>query len=205
MPDHHPVPQSQINQILVEEAKAGNAVVRLKGGDSYVFGRGGEELAFCQLHQVPVEVVPGITSAISVPAAVGIPVTHRGVASGFTVVSGHLPIPPMDGGCDHTVVVLMGVATLSETAANLAKGKRGLGCPVAIIQEGFGSRQKVVFGTLGNIAELAQNAGIQSPAVIVVGDVVLLSPLAREQLVEADLVDQAEDLRIALTQKENHD
>jgi uroporphyrin-III C-methyltransferase/precorrin-2 dehydrogenase/sirohydrochlorin ferrochelatase len=205
MPEHHPVPQGQINQILVDEAKAGNAVVRLKGGDSYVFGRGGEELAFCQLNQVPVEVVPGITSAISVPAAVGIPVTHRGVASGLTVVSGHLPIPPMDGGCDHTLVVLMGVATLRETAANLAIGKRGQGCPVAIIQEGFGSGQKVVFGTLGNIAGLAQKAGIQSPAVIVVGDVVLLSPLAREQLVEADLVDKAEDLRIELTQKENHD
>jgi uroporphyrin-III C-methyltransferase/precorrin-2 dehydrogenase/sirohydrochlorin ferrochelatase len=176
MPDHHPVPQDEINQILVDQAKAGKNVVRLKGGDPYVLGRGGEELAFCEANGVSVQVVPGVTSAISVPAAVGIPVTHRGVATGFTVVTGHEALEGIDGSRDHTVILLMGVSALKESAAALAAGKRGAQCPVAIIEDGYGPNQRVSFGTLETIPQVAMDRGVKSPAVIVVGDVVLLSP-----------------------------
>jgi len=182
MPDHHPVPQEEINQILVDQANAGKNVVRLKGGDPYVLGRGGEELAFCQSNGVEVQVIPGVTSAISVPAAVGIPVTHRGVATGFTVVTGHEALVGIDGSRDHTVILLMGVSALSESAAALASGKRGAGCPVAIIEDGYGPGQRVSFGTLETIAEVAADRGVKSPAVIVVGDVVLLSPFAPQDI-----------------------
>jgi uroporphyrin-III C-methyltransferase / precorrin-2 dehydrogenase / sirohydrochlorin ferrochelatase len=178
LPDHHPVPQDEINRILVEQAQAGKRVVRLKGGDPYVLGRGGEELDFCVEHGIEVEVLPGITSAISVPAAAGIPVTHRGVATGFTVITGHDGVASVGGGRDHTVVILMGVSRLAESVAVLAAGERGLECPVAIIEDGYGPNQRVSFGTLGSIASVASEKGVKSPAVIVVGDVVLRSHLA---------------------------
>ena len=178
LPGSHPVPQDEINALLVEHARAGRRVVRLKGGDPYVLGRGGEEAAHCRAAGVPVEVVPGVTSAISVPAAVGIPVTHRGVADAFTVRTGHQAVDAAPGGRDHTLVLLMGVATLARTAAALAAGERGDGCPVAVVQDGWGPRQRTVFGTLATIAAVVRDAGIRSPAVTVVGDVVLLSPLA---------------------------
>ena len=183
MPDHHPIPQDEINQILVDQAKAGKKVVRLKGGDPYVLGRGGEELKFCAQHGISVEVVSGVTSAISVPAAVGIPVTHRGVATGFTVVTGHEAIAPIPGGRDHTVVILMGVSALADSAKALAEGSRGAQCPVAIIEDGFGPNQRVTFGTLETIASLAVQKAVKSPAIIVVGDVVLQSEFAPAQLV----------------------
>ena len=171
-PNNHPVPQEEINQILVDQAKLGKKVVRLKGGDPYVLGRGGEELDFCIANGVQVEVVPGITSAISVPALAGIPVTHRGVATSFTVTTGHVPVSEITGGRDHTVVILMGVATLAETAANLAAGVRGPECPIAVIEDGYGSDQRITRSTLGDIAKVAEQVGIKSPAVIVIGDVV---------------------------------
>jgi uroporphyrin-III C-methyltransferase/precorrin-2 dehydrogenase/sirohydrochlorin ferrochelatase len=182
MPDHHPIPQEEINQILVAQALAGKKVVRLKGGDPYVLGRGGEELKFCAEHGVQVEVVPGVTSAISVPAAVGIPVTHRGVSTGFTVITGHEALQPIAGGRDHTVVILMGVNALKESAAALASGERGVDCPVAIIEDGYGENQRVSFGTLGTIAGIAKERKVQSPAIIVVGDVVLQSEFAPAEL-----------------------
>jgi uroporphyrin-III C-methyltransferase/precorrin-2 dehydrogenase/sirohydrochlorin ferrochelatase len=182
MPDHHPIPQEEINQILVDQALAGKKVVRLKGGDPYVLGRGGEELKFCAEHGVAVEVVPGVTSAISVPAAVGIPVTHRGVSTGFTVITGHEALQPIAGGRDHTVVILMGVNALKESAAALASGERGADCPVAIIEDGYGENQRVSFGTLGTIAGIAKERKVQSPAIIVVGDVVLQSEFAPAEL-----------------------
>ena len=118
-PGHHAVPQSRINDILVEEAARGLGVVRLKGGDPFVLGRGGEERDACQAHGIRVEVVPGVTSAVAVPAAAGIPVTHRGVARGFTVVTGHDDIPVLPPGSDHTLVLLMGVHLLGQTARRL--------------------------------------------------------------------------------------
>lgn len=178
LPGHHPVPQGEINRILVEHALAGKRVVRLKGGDPYVFGRGGEELDYCRAHGVEVEVVPGVTSAISVPAAVGIPVTYRGIANGFTVVTGHEELTDVPGGRNHTLIVLMGVSGLAGSAALLAAGARGGDCPVAIIEDGYGDDQRVTIATLETIAATAALRGVRSPAVIVIGDVVSLSPYA---------------------------
>ena len=174
-PDNHPVPQDEINAILVREAQSGKRVVRLKGGDPYVFGRGGEELIACAEAGIEVEVVSGISSSISVPAIAGIPVTHRGIATGFTVVTGHEAVRNIAGGRDHTVVILMGVSTLVDSAAALATEGRGFNCPVAIIEDGFGPNQRVTIATLGTIASIAEATGVKAPAVIVIGDVVSLS------------------------------
>ncbi|MBP7818916.1 MAG: uroporphyrinogen-III C-methyltransferase [Rhodoluna sp.] len=174
-PDNHPVPQDEINAILVREAQSGKRVVRLKGGDPYVFGRGGEELIACAEAGIEVEVVSGISSSISVPAIAGIPVTHRGIATGFTVVTGHEAVRNIAGGRDHTVVILMGVSTLADSAAALATEGRGFNCPVAIIEDGFGPNQRVTIATLGTIASIAEATGVKAPAVIVIGDVVSLS------------------------------
>jgi uroporphyrin-III C-methyltransferase/precorrin-2 dehydrogenase/sirohydrochlorin ferrochelatase len=176
------VPQDEINRILVREALAGNRVVRLKGGDPYVLGRGGEEAIYCREHGVEVEVVPGVTSAVSVPAAAGIPVTHRGLAKAFTMISGHEELSNVPAGSDHTVVLLMGVGTLRESAAALAANGRGPDCPVAIVENGYGPDQRVTIGTLGSIAAQAEAVGVANPAVVVVGDVVRLSPLAAAHL-----------------------
>lgn len=180
LPGHHPVPQDEINRILVEQALLGHRVVRLKGGDPYVLGRGGEEESYCRDHGVPVEVVPGVTSAISVPAAAGIPVTHRGVAKGFSVITGHEDIRQQAGhippGSDHTLILLMGVSLLRSSAASLISGGRTPSTPVAVIEDGWMESQRVTTGTLETIADLAEARGVKSPAVIVVGDVVALSP-----------------------------
>jgi uroporphyrin-III C-methyltransferase / precorrin-2 dehydrogenase / sirohydrochlorin ferrochelatase len=160
-PGHHPVPQSRINDILVEEARRGLGVVRLKGGDPYVLGRGGEEREACEAHGIPVEVVPGVTSAVSVPAAAGIPVTHRGVARGFTVVTGHDDIPALPTGRTMDLLVAHG---------------RSTDCPVAIVERGFMPTQRTTVGTVATIARLAAAAAVEAPAVVVVGDVVRLSP-----------------------------
>lgn len=172
---HHPVPQEEINRILVAEAVAGRGVVRFKGGDPYVLGRGGEERLACEAAGVRVEVVPGITSAVSVPAAAGIPVTHRGLARGFTVVTGHEDVPALPPGTDHTLVLLMGVATLRRTAELLVENGRPAGCPVGIVERGWTPEQRVTLGTLSDIADRADGVGVASPAVVVVGDVVRLA------------------------------
>ncbi|MEO7447069.1 MAG: uroporphyrinogen-III C-methyltransferase [Humibacillus sp.] len=175
-PGHHPVPQSRINDILVEEAQRGLGVVRLKGGDPYVLGRGGEERDACEAHGIPVEVVSGVTSAVSVPAAAGIPVTHRGVARGFTVVTGHDDIPVVPTGSDHTLVLLMGVTQLARTTALLVEHGRSRECPVAVIERGYAPDQRTTVGTVETIAGLAAGRGVRAPAVVVVGDVVRLGP-----------------------------
>lgn len=176
LPDHHPVPQDEINRLLVEHAHAGKVVVRLKGGDPYVLGRGGEERLACEAAGVAVEVVPGVTSAIAVPAAAGIPVTHRGVATGFSVVTAHdelgeLPVSP-----GHTIVMLMGVRRLAESARSLVAAGHAPGTPVAVVERGFAPDQRTTVGTLGTIADLCVQRGVRSPAVTVVGEVVRLSP-----------------------------
>lgn len=174
-PSNHPVPQSEINALLVQHALAGRDVVRLKGGDPYVLGRGGEELAACRAHGIEVEVVPGVTSAVAVPAAAGIPLTHRGVARGFSVVTGHDGAASVHGGPDHTLVLLMGVSRLADTAAALVTAERPADTPVAVVEDG-GRRTTV--GTLATIADRAAEAGVRPPAVIVVGDVVRLRDVA---------------------------
>ncbi|SCL67237.1 uroporphyrinogen-III C-methyltransferase [Micromonospora citrea] len=172
--------QEEINRILVERALAGKAVVRLKGGDPYVFGRGGEELLACAAAGVPVTVVPGVTSAISVPAAAGVPVTHRAVAHEFTVVSGHVaPDSPASlvrwealAGLRGTLVVLMGLKNLAAIAGTLVGHGKDPATPVAVVQEGTTGAQRDLRTTLGAVAADVAAAGLRPPAVVVIGDVV---------------------------------
>lgn len=185
-PGHHPVPQSEINRILVEEALKGHRVVRLKGGDPYVLGRGGEEAEYCRQHGVEVEVVSGVTSAISVPAAAGIPVTHRGLAKGFSVVTGHEELSEVPARPDHTIVLLMGVGQLRESASALGEAGLPADTPVGIVENGYLPDQRVTIGTLGSIADQAEAAGVANPAVIVIGDVVRVSPFAPSHFKTAD-------------------
>lgn len=175
-PGHHPVPQEEINRILVEHARAGRRVVRLKGGDPFVLGRGGEEAAACRAAGVPVEVVPGVTSAVSVPAAAGIPVTHRGLAKQFTVVSGHDGLEWRSlAAVEGTLVFLMGVSRLADTAAALVTHGKDPSTPAAIVEDGYGPRQRTTTGTLATIAALAAERDVRPPAVIVVGSVATLA------------------------------
>ncbi|MEO3779751.1 uroporphyrinogen-III C-methyltransferase [Micromonospora sp. B11E3] len=177
--------QEEINQIIVDRARAGAFVVRLKGGDPYVFGRGGEELLACAAAGVPVTVVPGVTSSIAAPAAAGIPVTHRGVAHEFTVVSGHVaPDSPASlvrwdalAALRGTLVVLMGLKNLAAIAATLVAHGRPADTPAAVVQEGTTGGQLVLRSTLGAVAADVVAAGLRPPAVVVLGDVVdVLSP-----------------------------
>ncbi|MFG1660353.1 uroporphyrinogen-III C-methyltransferase [Micromonospora chersina] len=172
--------QEEINRILVDRARAGKVVVRLKGGDPYVFGRGGEELLACAEAGVPVTVVPGVTSAISVPAAAGVPVTHRAVAHEFTVVSGHVaPDSPASlvrweslAGLRGTLVILMGLKNLAAISATLVAHGKPAGTPAAVIQEGTTTAQRAIRSTLGTVAADVQAAGLRPPAIVVIGDVV---------------------------------
>jgi uroporphyrin-III C-methyltransferase/precorrin-2 dehydrogenase/sirohydrochlorin ferrochelatase len=172
--------QEQINALLVEHARAGRRVVRLKGGDPFVFGRGMEELQACVAAGVPVEVVPGVTSAIAVPALAGVPVTHRGLTHEFVVVSGHLPPGHPDSLVDWaalgrlrgTVVVLMGVDTAGAIAAALVEHGRDPGTPVAVVSDGSIATQRRLRTTLASLADTMAAEGVRPPAVWVVGEVV---------------------------------
>jgi uroporphyrin-III C-methyltransferase/precorrin-2 dehydrogenase/sirohydrochlorin ferrochelatase len=172
--------QEEINRILVERALEGKFVVRLKGGDPFVFGRGGEEAIACVEAGVPVLVVPGVTSSIAAPALAGIPVTHRGVAHEFTVLSGHVPPEsaaslvdwPALGRMRGTLVVLMGLKNLAKIADRLIAEGRPAETPAAVVQEGSTAHQRSLRGTLGSIASDAAEAGIRPPAIVVIGDVV---------------------------------
>ena len=174
--------QEQINELLVDRARAGKRVVRLKGGDSFVFGRGYEELEACVAAGVPVEVVPGITSAIAVPELAGIPVTHRGMTHEFVVVSGHVPpghpASLVDwaalGRLRGTVVVLMGVDTAPAIAAALVEHGRDPQTPVAVVSDGATPAQRTVRTTLAGLGQAIADEGVRPPAVWVVGDVVAL-------------------------------
>ncbi|WP_422773575.1 uroporphyrinogen-III C-methyltransferase [Plantactinospora sp. WMMC1484] len=172
--------QEEINRVLVDRALAGARVVRLKGGDPYVFGRGGEEALACAAAGIPVTVVPGVTSSVAAPAAAGIPVTHRGVAHEFTVVSGHLPPDHPDSLVDWsalarlrgTLVVLMGLNNLAAIATALQAHGRPPEAPAAVVQEGTTDGQRVLRSTLDAVAAEARAAGFRPPAVVVFGDVV---------------------------------
>ena len=176
----HYVPQEETNELLLELASRWDLVVRLKGGDPYLFGRGAEEEAFLRSHGVGVQVVPGVTSAVAVPAAVGIPLTHRDCASAVVIATGHHRgdncCDPLDwaqiGALGATVSVLMGVRRLPEIVGGLMAGGRSAETPAALIQWGTTERQREVFATLGTIAEEARQAGLGAPSVLVVGDVV---------------------------------
>jgi uroporphyrin-III C-methyltransferase / precorrin-2 dehydrogenase / sirohydrochlorin ferrochelatase len=176
-PGRHPVPQDEINRLLVEHARAGRHVVRLKGGDPYVFGRGGEEVAACEEAGVSVSVVPGISSAFAVPLSAGIPVTYRKLARQVTVLAGHDSGGPIDADWislargDGTLVILMGVRSLAHISAALLRCGMKQETPVAIIENGCTPEQRVTTALLPEIAAVAEERGVRSPAVIVIGDV----------------------------------
>ncbi|MEV0946308.1 uroporphyrinogen-III C-methyltransferase [Rhodococcus sp. NPDC049939] len=171
--------QEAINATLIEGAKAGKFVVRLKGGDPYVFGRGYEEIEACTAAGVPVTVVPGITSAISVPSAAGIPVTHRGVSHEFVVVSGHLAPGHPDSLVDWsalarlkgTIVLLMAVERIEAFATVLMQGGRAVDTPVAVIQEGTLRTQRTLRADLQTVAARVKEEHIRPPAIVVIGPV----------------------------------
>jgi uroporphyrin-III C-methyltransferase/precorrin-2 dehydrogenase/sirohydrochlorin ferrochelatase len=172
--------QEEINRILVDRARAGRFVVRLKGGDPFVFGRGGEEVLACAEAGLAVTIVPGVTSAFGVPALAGIPVTHRGVAHEVVVVSGHVaPDDPESlvdwsslGRLRGTLCLLMGLTNLPAIAAALLANGRDPDTPVAVVQDGTTAAQRTVRGRLAEIAATVAEAGVRSPAVVVVGAVV---------------------------------
>ncbi|MFJ3403172.1 uroporphyrinogen-III C-methyltransferase [Promicromonospora sp. NPDC090134] len=184
-PGRHPVPQERINELIVEHALAGAHVVRLKGGDPFVLGRGGEEVLACVAAGVPVEVVPGITSAVAVPGLAGIPLTHRGVTTGFHVVSGHCAAGPTAGtsgpldeaalSCVRfgtaTLVVLMGVRSLGAIVAQCLAAGADPGTPVAMVENGSTPEQRVTRARLDEAAGVAAARGVRSPAVVVIGHV----------------------------------
>jgi uroporphyrin-III C-methyltransferase / precorrin-2 dehydrogenase / sirohydrochlorin ferrochelatase len=173
-PRHHPVPQAEINRILVERARRGLTVVRLKGGDPFVYGRGGEEVHACREAGVDVTVVPGISSAFAVPLLAGIPVTQRGVSSSVHVSSGHSGADPgmlAALAAGSTVVLLMAVASLAAICEAAAGHGVAPDLPVAVVENGSTDRQRVTFATLSTAARVAADAGVRSPAVVVIGAV----------------------------------
>jgi uroporphyrin-III C-methyltransferase/precorrin-2 dehydrogenase/sirohydrochlorin ferrochelatase len=191
-PQHHPVPQHEINEILIDRARRGLRVVRLKGGDPFVYGRGGEEVAACLAAGVPVEVVPGLTSVVSVPQAAGIPVTHRGTAAALHVVNGQdAPTAATLAALrdpQTTTVVLMGVSALGRfAAAGLAAGAEP-DLPVAIVESGHTDAQRTTHTTLAAAAAAAAVGGVRNPAVMVFGHVA-----AADLLMPALLSDAAGD------------
>lgn len=173
-PGNHLMSQEEINTILIERARQGLRVVRLKGGDPFILGRGGEEALACQENGIPFEVVPGVTSATSVPAAAGIPLTHRGIAAAFTVLSGHEGLHPSVKDSEQTHVVLMGVEQIGHIVAAFINSGWLASTPVAVIERGWTSKQRTTIGTLSDIVEKAIEFNILSPAVIVIGKVVEL-------------------------------
>ncbi|HJP66827.1 MAG TPA: uroporphyrinogen-III C-methyltransferase [Actinomycetota bacterium] len=171
--------QQDINAVLVAEARQGKVVVRLKGGDPFVFGRGGEEALACAEAGVPFEVVPGVSSAVAAPAFAGIPVTHRGVASSFAVVTATgsagrtIDLGPVARGAD-TLIVLMAAGRLDEVCGHLIAGGRAADEPAAVVESATGERQRVVTGRLDDLAAKASRARIRPPATLIVGAVVAL-------------------------------
>jgi uroporphyrin-III C-methyltransferase len=179
----HPVKQDEINEIIYQSSLKYENVVRLKGGDPFVFGRGGEEALYLKERGIKFDIIPGITSAISVPAYAGIPVTQRGVVSSFRVITGHeapgKAVSQIDWNSfntDETLVFLMGLHNLEKISTKLIEAGKSKDYPVAVISKGTTKDQKVVVGTLENIVQKAKD--FETPALIVVGEVVNL----REEL-----------------------
>lgn len=182
-PNHHPVPQDQINQILIERALAGKNIVRLKGGDPYVFGRGGEEAESLSQHHIPFEIIPGISSSIGGLAYAGIPVTHRDYASSFHVVTGHLcqgnepqnwrALAQLEG----TLIVLMGMTRQEQICQLLIDNGKSPDTPAAAVMYASQQRQKIAKGTLSTLKQEIERKKIEAPALIVIGKVVNLSEI----------------------------
>jgi uroporphyrin-III C-methyltransferase len=187
LPDRHVLRQEKINELLVEKAKAGLVVTRLKGGDPFVFGRGGEEAMVLHENGIPYEVVPGVTAGIAAPAYAGIPVTQRGVASSFAVIAGHespdkeqssINWEKISTGVD-TLAFYLGVKNLPLICEQLVRYGRDPQTPVALVQWGTMPEQRTVTGTLETIVSVAAESEIENPAIILVGDVVNLRESVR--------------------------
>ncbi len=182
----HAMEQKEISLLLIDRARQGKNVARLKGGDPFVLGRGGEEAEILKANDIPFEVVPGVSSAYAVPAYAGIPVTHRRLASSFTVITGHEDPEKGESSIDwkkistggDTLVFLMGMGNLAHIVDKLVQNGRPQSTPVAVISQGTSSKQRTITGTLEDIAKRARKEGFEPPAVIVVGEVVKL----REQI-----------------------
>lgn len=179
LPYHHPTSQERIQELIIERARQGQTVVRLKGGDPFVFGRGGEEVSACRAAEVDVRVVPGVSSAIAVPAAAGIPVTHRGVSRAFTVLSGHQPPTGAEletlARLQSTLVILMGMASLTQTVTGLMAAGMNPATPAAVVERGFSDSQRTTAGCLADLPGLVGRVGVTSPAVVVIGEVAALA------------------------------
>lgn len=176
---NHRVPQDEINEIIYQNALKYETVVRLKGGDPFVFGRGAEEALYLKQRDISFEIIPGVTSAISVPAYAGIPITHRGITPSFRVVTGHRKSSENVANInwqsfieDETIVFLMGLHNINLIVTNLLKVGKAKDYPCAIISNGTTKNQTVITGTLEDIVEKSKDA--QSPAIIIVGEVVKL-------------------------------
>lgn len=178
----HPVPQEEINQILVDKARAGRIVVRLKGGDPFIFGRGGEEIEGLVKAGIQFEVVPGVTSAAAAATYAGIPITHRQFTSSVVFITGHEDPTKTKSDIDWdklasgagTIVIYMGIKNLSSIIGNLIRHGRSPQTPVAVVRWASTARQRTVVGTLENIDDLVQAAGLRPPAIVVIGEVVAL-------------------------------
>jgi uroporphyrin-III C-methyltransferase len=176
-PTKHRLSQEDINKTIVHKAQQGKMVIRLKGGDPFVFGRGSEEALVCYEHGIPFEIVSGVSSSFAVPAYAGIPLTHRELSSNFTVLTAHdphaLPYEALAklGG---TLVILMGVNGLATVIEKLSAAGLASDTPAAMIEWGTTTRQRVVEGSVGNLVQLSQEAQIDSPAITVIGEVVRL-------------------------------
>ena len=181
LPNKHAMIQERINHLLVKYAKEGKVITRLKGGDPFVFGRGAEEAEYLVDHDIPFEVVPGITSGIAAPAYAGIPVTHRDLGSSFAIVTGHMRAGKDDSihweslakGID-TLAIYMGVGNLPYICEQLMKFGRSESTPVALVHWGTLEEQQTITGTLSTIVEIVKASDIQNPSMIIVGEVVKL-------------------------------
>lgn len=217
-PGRHAVAQDEINRLIVENALQGKTVVRLKGGDPFIFGRGGEEAQECARAGIPFEVIPGVSSAIAVPAYAGIPLTHREHTASVTLVTGHRRFDAEEAEVgweglaksSGTLVFLMGMKNISYIVGELARHGRPPGTPAAVIQWGTTCRQRTVRGTISDIASRVEEARITPPAVIVIGEVVDLKdemdwfetrPLLGKRILVTRSRDQASELVAVLEER----
>ncbi|MGH1421092.1 MAG: siroheme synthase CysG [Hyphomonas sp.] len=187
--DNHSVPQKEIHKLLITAARQGHRVVRLKGGDPFVFGRGGEELAAVRAANVAVEVVPGISSAFGCAASAGLPLTHRDHAQSLTFVTGHAKeggVPDLDwpslARSNQTIVVFMGVGTSAGVSEKLIKAGRDPRTPIAVIANGTHANEKRAFGVLADVSQIIEREEIKSPALLIIGEVAALPEEATAQL-----------------------
>ncbi len=217
----HAIPQGELNQLLIEKARAGKCVVRLKGGDPYIFGRGGEEAQELAAAKIPFEVVPGVTSAVAAPNYAGIPITHRDHCSSFTVITGHEDPTKDETSLDWkqiaqipgTKIILMGVQRIREIAASLVTHGMNPETPVAMVRWGTTGRQQTIEGSLSNIADVVAEKKFLPPAVTVIGDVVKLRgtlnwferrPFFGKRIVVTRTRDQASELSSQLLERGAH-